>query len=39
MIIRDVMTKSPVTVTEETSVTEAKPSMNKTNKITLKQPI
>lgn len=31
MIIRDVMTKSPVTVTEETSVTEAKALMNKNN--------
>lgn len=31
MIIRDVMTKAPVTVTEETSVTEAKALMNKNN--------
>ena len=31
MIIRDVMTKSPVTVTEETSVTEAKALMSKNN--------
>lgn len=31
MIIRDVMTKTPVTVTEETSVTEAKALMSKNN--------
>lgn len=31
MIIRDVMTKAPVTVTEETSVTEAKAIMSKNN--------
>lgn len=31
MIIRDVMTKAPVTVTEETSVTEAKALMSKNN--------